>query len=73
MPQLSIYLDETALKKVEKAAKLKNVSVSRWVRESLIRSLENEWPENFFELFGSIRDDSFRSPDKIRTNLKAED
>ena len=65
MPRLSISLDEATLKKVEKAAKSSNVSMSRWVRDTLIRSLENEWPENFFELFGSIRDDSFRSPENL--------
>ncbi len=65
MPQLSLYLDEATLKKVEKAAKINKVSVSKWVRNNVIRSLQNEWPEGFFELFGSIRDDSFRSPEEL--------
>ena len=65
MPRLSISLDEATLKKVEKSAKLSNVSMSRWVRDTVIRSFENEWPENYFELFGSIRDDSFRSPENL--------
>jgi hypothetical protein len=65
MPQLSLYLDEETLKKVEKAAKINKVSVSKWVRNNVIRSLQDEWPEGFFELFGSIQDDSFRSPEEL--------
>jgi hypothetical protein len=64
MPQLSLYLDEKTLKKVEKAARISKVSVSKWVRSKLMRSLQNEWPEDYFELFGAISDDSFRSPEE---------
>jgi hypothetical protein len=31
----------------------------------LIRSLQNEWPENYFNLFGAIKDDSFEPPEEI--------
>ena len=65
MPQLSLYLDEATLKKVEKEAKINNVSVSKWVRANVIRSLQDEWPEDYFELFGAIGDDSFRSPEDL--------
>ncbi len=64
MSQLSLYLDEATLKKVEKAAKFNKISVSKWVRNNVIRSLQDEWPEDYFELFGAIADDSFRSPEE---------
>ena len=65
MPQLSLYLDDGTLKMVEKAAKLSNTSISKWVRSKVIQSLENEWPDGYFELFGSTGDASFETPAKL--------
>ena len=65
MPQLSLYFDESTLKKVERAAKLSQMSLSQWVRTKLLQSLESDWPENYFSLFGSIKDDSFQEPDEL--------
>ncbi len=62
MPQLSLYFDDSTLKLVEKAAKLSNTSVSKWVRNRVLQSLENEWPEGYFNLFGAIEDNSFDVP-----------
>jgi hypothetical protein len=59
MPQLSIYLDAETIKKIEKAAEIENTSISKWVSIRLTGHLENSWPENYFSLFGSIKDDSF--------------
>ncbi len=59
MPQLSLYLDDETLKKVEKAAKLENTSISKWVTRKLKEHLENDWPNNYSSLFGSISDESF--------------
>ncbi|MCD6150254.1 MAG: toxin-antitoxin system, antitoxin component [Deltaproteobacteria bacterium] len=63
MPQLSLYFDEPTLKLLEKAAKTNNLSVSKWVKNKVLRSLEEEWPDNYFALFGTIHDQSLkRSP-----------
>ena len=62
MPQLSLYFDDATLKLVEKAAQHSNTSISRWVRGKVLESLENEWPEGYFTLFGSIEDHSFEVP-----------
>lgn len=59
MPQLSLYIDDETLKKIETAAKISNTSISRWVTERLKESLANTWPENYESLFGSVEDDSF--------------
>lgn len=65
MPQLSLYFDDATLKRVEKAAKLSRVSTSKWVRGRLMRSLEDEWPDDYFDLFASIQDDSFERPEDV--------
>lgn len=59
MPQLSLYVDVKTLKKIEKAAELSNTSISKWVTGKLAEHLEQNWPENFVSLYGSIDDNSF--------------
>ncbi len=59
MPQLSLYVDVKTLKKIEKAAELNNTSISKWVTGKLAEHLEQNWPENFGSLYGSIDDNSF--------------
>ena len=67
MPQLSLYLDEKTLKMVQQAAKLSRISVSKWVARQLRAQLHNEWPEEYFKLFGSITDPSFDGPEPMTT------
>ncbi|TGL57045.1 toxin-antitoxin system, antitoxin component [Leptospira kemamanensis] len=62
MPQLSLYIDQDTLKKIELAAKKEKVSISQWVKVKLQNSFEKKWPEHFFQLYGSIVDDSFDKP-----------
>ena len=53
MPQISLYVDDETLKKVGKAAKIENKSISKWVSSKIKTSLNNSWPEDWFNLFGS--------------------
>jgi len=62
MPQISLYIDKETLKKVEKAADAEKVSISKWVGEQLKKTLQTCYPEDFQNLFGSIRDESFTIP-----------
>lgn len=64
MPQVSLYLDKDTLKKIESAAKKEKVSISQWVRDRIETSLSKDWPIDFFDLFGSVTDDSFLPPEK---------
>jgi len=62
MPQISLYIDEQTLSKVEDAAKEEHLSVSGWVARQLRARLEPRYPAGFQDLFGSISDSSFHSP-----------
>jgi cytidylate kinase len=62
MPQLSLYLNARSYERLRRAAEREHVSVSKWVAESLTRTLDRRWPEGFERLFGSIADDSFEAP-----------
>ncbi|MBN2771364.1 MAG: hypothetical protein JXR90_11770 [Spirochaetes bacterium] len=59
MPQISLYIDKKTLEKVEKAAQIEHLSISKWVGLRIKRAVDDEYPKNYFDLFGSIEDDSF--------------
>lgn len=66
MPQISLYVDEPTYKKIKKAARANRTSISGFVRKSLEQSTSMKaWPEGFFELFGSIQDETFGRPDPL--------
>ena len=66
MPQLSLYIDEETVKKIEYMAHSRHVSLSKWVRSVIKKALEeNDWPEDYFNLFGSIKDESFKKPGSL--------
>ena len=60
MPQISLYIDKDTLEKVEKAAKVEHLSISKWVGLRIQNAINTEYPKNYFNLFGSIEDDSFQ-------------
>ena len=59
MPQLSLYIDESTLRKVEAAARQEHLSISKFVVTKLNESMEKSWPQYFKDLYGSINDESF--------------
>lgn len=60
MPQISLYIDEQMLKKIESAAKTSHLSISRWVAEQLRSKVDSVYPEDYGQLFGSIKDETFK-------------
>lgn len=64
MGQLSIYIDDETLKKVEEAAKNQNISVSKWITGRIKKSFHTGWDDEFFSLFGAIQDETFQRPEQ---------
>jgi hypothetical protein len=62
MAQLTIYIDDETLAKVEKAARKEKESISAWVKKRLSGALVSEWPKGFFDLCGSLKDTDFSRP-----------
>jgi hypothetical protein len=54
MAHLTIYLTDEVEKQVRKAAKSAKVSVSKWVAERVVKSVETAWPAEFEALAGSF-------------------
>ncbi len=68
MSQLSLYIDENTLGEIKQAASIEHTSISKWVSSKLKNVLNNSWPKNYFELFGSISDSSLNRPDQLKFN-----
>ena len=47
MPQISLYIDDKTLKKVENAAKRQHTSISKWVAEQLRSRVDPAYPAQF--------------------------
>lgn len=65
MPQVSLYLDNRTLKAVETKAKARKISISKYVKEAIERDIHSNWPKDYFELFGSIKDATFKRPKEL--------
>jgi len=68
MPQISLYIDEETLKKIEKAAKKEHISISKWVGINIKRTFKSEYPENYFDLYGSVKDETMVAEDRAVYN-----
>ena len=64
MAQLTIYLPDDVENKARRAAKAKGKSVSRWIAEEVVHSLEDAWPKGVLDAVGAFRD--FPSLEEIR-------
>jgi len=75
MPQLSLYIDENTLKKIELAAKIEKIPISKLVVKKLNESFRDKWPVNFEKLFGSATDKTFDIPERMSrgNDLKREE
>ncbi len=62
MPQISLYIDEETLKKVETAAARQKLSISKWVAEQIRSRIEPVYPVGYEQLFGSVTDQTFVRP-----------
>jgi len=65
MPQVSLYIDKETLTKIEHLAQKNHTSISRWVGNNLKRLIKDDYPDDFFTLFGSITDETFVRPDSL--------
>ena len=64
MPQLSLYLTQEQLAKLESEAQAEKMSLSKWVVTQIIDRIEPRYPEGWADLFGSVHDASFYRPEQ---------
>ena len=65
MPQISLYIDEATLKKVEQEAKREHLSISKWVSEQIKSNIDHKYPSNFEDLYGSLGAEPIQRQDQL--------
>ena len=65
MPQVSLYIDNETMQKIEKAASRENVSISKWVGKSLKKVFKDDYADNYFDLKFSLENIFKRSVDLL--------
>lgn len=55
MPQLHCYVPEDLAKRLQEKALKSHLSLSRYLALLIKQDVDNQWPEGYFELFGSWR------------------
>ena len=53
MAQLAIYIDDQLAERLDKAVIESGKSKSKWVAEAIKHSLQDQWPDGFFENAGN--------------------
>lgn len=66
MPQLSLYIDQETLTDIERQAKSRDMSISKFVTDILRKNISPKWPDGYDALFGAIAEDaSFIEPEDL--------
>jgi hypothetical protein len=66
MAHINIYVDDETRRKIRAAARKDKSSLSKWVRKTLTRAINNAWPEGYFDVLGSLAGSDLRRPDQGR-------
>ena len=69
MPRMSLYIDQDLYAELMFKAKEKEMSLSSFVSEVLKEHLDDSWPEDFLEVFGSLEDDPMEIPEELPWSL----
>ena len=70
MPQLSLYVTQEQLFKIENEAHAEKMSLSRWAVSKIMERIEPHYPEGWADLFGSVSDSSFTGPDQPKLEVR---
>ena len=62
MPQLHCYVKEELAKKLQLKARQAHLSVSKYLALLIEKEVETQWPEGYFELFGTWQGEPLERP-----------
>lgn len=71
MAQITLYMDDESLRRIEAAAEREKSSVSSWVKKRVLQSLEDQWPARYFEMLGTLGKDDLERPPQPDFSLEA--
>lgn len=65
MARLSLYLENEKMDALRKKAALANTSLSKYVVKLIDDDATGGWPDGYWDLFGSIEDETFCEPKEL--------
>ena len=66
MPQLHFYVPDDVAKRIQDKAKAKNMSVSKFIAETMQREAHSGWPEGYFErVLGGWQGEPLERPERL--------
>lgn len=65
MAQLHFYIPDAIAEKIKAKAKTAHLSVSKYMAELAKREVETQWPDDYFELFGSWHGEALKRPEQL--------
>ncbi len=64
MPQLHCYVPEKVAAQFQQKAKQAHLSVSKYLAKLIKNEIASQWPEGYFDLFGSWEGDPLERPEQ---------
>lgn len=62
MPQIHCYLPEDLAERLHQKAREAHLPVSRYVAQVIRKDVEDQWPEGWFDLFGTWQGEPIERP-----------
>jgi hypothetical protein len=62
MPQLHCYVPESLAKQVQEKANQAHLSSSKYLAMLIKKDIDNQWPESYFDLYGSWEGEAIQRP-----------
>lgn len=70
MPQLSLYLNDGAMKQLRTDVERSKSSISKYISNLIVNRSSTSWPENYWEdIYGCLDDPSFVVPAELDSSL----
>ena len=64
MPQLHCYVPDDLAKQVQKKANQAHLSASKYLAMLIKKDIGDQWPEGYFDLYGSWEGEVIQRPDQ---------
>ncbi|WGZ94411.1 MAG: hypothetical protein QJT81_00020 [Candidatus Thiothrix putei] len=64
MPQLHCYVPDEMALQLQRKAEQARLSVSKYLAQLIQRDVEAQWPQGYFELFGSWEGEPLQRPEQ---------
>lgn len=70
MPQLHCYVAEDVATQLQQKAERAHLSISRYLALLIQKDIGTEWPEGYFDLFGSWEGEALERPEQGEYELR---